>query len=89
MEWLRAVNPVELTQVADEIFRRRVLRLLWAPFFNHIDVISHDSVLWDWKPVIDGELLTDYPTNLIRQGLFANVPVIIGYVATDDAVVRP
>ncbi|KAJ3520368.1 hypothetical protein NMY22_g12789 [Coprinellus aureogranulatus] len=33
-----------------------------------------------FHPVVDGKVITDYPTRLISQGKFARVPLIVGYV---------
>lgn len=74
-------------------------QLEWLRTVNAIDLVQasdavyakHTEVLWDWKPVIDGELLPDYPTVLLQSGRFVDVPVIVGATtdetpSTDDMV---
>ena len=41
---------------------------------------SNGSFYQRWKPVVDGDLIPDYPTKLLAEGKFARVPVISGYV---------
>ncbi|KAG8843351.1 hypothetical protein FRB96_004083 [Tulasnella sp. 330] len=36
------------------------------------------TILWSWKPVVDRDIIPDYPTNLITNGRFADVPLIVG-----------
>ncbi|KAG8965534.1 hypothetical protein FRC00_000010 [Tulasnella sp. 408] len=63
-------------------------QLEWLRTVNAVDLVQasdavfakHTEVLWDWKPVIDGELLPDYPTVLLQSGRFVDVPVIVGLV---------
>jgi hypothetical protein len=33
-----------------------------------------------FRPVLDGEIIKDYPTRLLSQGRFAQVPLIVGSV---------
>ncbi|KAG8910487.1 hypothetical protein FRC01_006307 [Tulasnella sp. 417] len=63
MDWLRSINAVELSQAADRVYLRH--RPSQGP-------------LYDWKPVLDGDLIPDYPTKLLQAGLFVDVPVIAG-----------
>ncbi|KAH6986492.1 Alpha/Beta hydrolase protein [Ilyonectria sp. MPI-CAGE-AT-0026] len=43
---------------------------------------AHQSLTWN--PMIDGEFLTGYPSQLIREGKYNTVPIIIG-ANTDEA----
>lgn len=74
-------------------------QLEWLRTVNAVDLVQasdavfarHHEVLWDWKPVIDGELLPDYPAVLLQSGRFVDVPVIVGATtdetpSTDDMV---
>lgn len=70
MQWLRAINAVELAQAADRVYLRH--RPTQGP-------------LYDWKPVVDGDLIPDYPTKLLQAGLFVDVPVIVG-ATTDETL---
>ncbi|KIO33812.1 hypothetical protein M407DRAFT_178023 [Tulasnella calospora MUT 4182] len=70
MHWLRTINAVELAQAADRVYLRH--RPTQGP-------------LYDWKPVLDGDLIPDYPTKLLQAGLFADVPVIVG-ATTDESL---
>ncbi|KAG8983124.1 hypothetical protein FRB90_006295, partial [Tulasnella sp. 427] len=71
-------------------FQDLATQLDWLRTVNAVDLVQaadavhakHDTVLWDWKPVVDGDLLTDYPTALLRQRKFLDVPVLVG--ATTD-----
>lgn len=40
-----------------------------------------------FHPVVDGTIITDYPSKLILEGKFAQVPLIVGY-AFQDYIVR-
>jgi hypothetical protein len=35
-----------------------------------------------FRPVIDGTIITDFPTKSILAGKFAKVPLIVGYVSS-------
>lgn len=82
LEWLRTVNAIDLVQASDAVYAK----LACSDFFFIVFVsfntsdLRHTEVLWDWKPVIDGELLPDYPTVLLQSGRFVDVPVIVGLV---------
>ncbi|KAG8942322.1 hypothetical protein FRC03_003303, partial [Tulasnella sp. 419] len=44
---------------------------------------SLNPILCDWKPVIDGNLIHDYPVRLMEQGKFVDVPIIVGATSNE------
>ncbi|KAG8954930.1 hypothetical protein FRC04_010414 [Tulasnella sp. 424] len=48
--------------------------------------LRYHSPVYDWRPVLDGDLIPDYPTKLLQAGYFADVPVIVG-ATTDESPV--
>ncbi|KZT51035.1 alpha/beta-hydrolase [Calocera cornea HHB12733] len=42
-----------------------------------------------WMPVLDGELITDYPTRLMKEGKFAHVPLMVGHTTDDGGAKEP
>ncbi|KAG8898618.1 hypothetical protein FRB99_007324, partial [Tulasnella sp. 403] len=65
-------------------------QLQWLRDINAIELVQaadsvssrHLTVAGDWKPVVDGLLVPDYPTLAIKTKAFTDIPVIIG--ATSD-----
>lgn len=45
------------------------------------DPIYSTGLVKGFRPVLDGKLLTEAPTVSLLAGRFADVPVIVGYVA--------
>ncbi|KAG9014623.1 hypothetical protein FRB94_011801 [Tulasnella sp. JGI-2019a] len=48
---------------------------------------KHDSVLWEWKPLVDGELITDHFSRLVQIGRFVDVPVLTGTTTHDGRLI--
>ena len=51
---------------------KRLDRLLANPF-------PSPGAYYQFKPAIDGKIITDYPDRLLLQGKYAMVPLITGY----------
>jgi hypothetical protein len=44
-----------------------------------INVFSSPDLYYHFTPVLDGQVITDYPDSLFLQGNYAKVPIIVGY----------
>ena len=45
--------------------------------------------IMNFRPVIDGNFLTDYPQNLYRDGKFKHVPLITGFTSDEGYIGVP
>jgi len=53
--------------------------------FIDIPATSSDNPYNEFLPVVDGKVIIGHPTSLLRQGKFAQVPLIVGYVPLNDS----
>ncbi|KAG9028245.1 hypothetical protein FRB95_006651 [Tulasnella sp. JGI-2019a] len=71
-------------------------QVAWLRSVNAVELMQaadsitdkHKTMLWEWKPVVDGDLISDYPSKLIVNKSFVDVPLLVG-ATTDESVGDP
>lgn len=77
-DWYQPIydNIVNKANCSDQIDTLNCLRTV--PFSNLLPLLAEPSQGPGWYPIVDGDIIPAYPTELLHSGRFAHVPHLYG-----------
>lgn len=77
-DWYQPIydNIVDKANCSDAIDTLSCLRTV--PYSNMLPLLAEPSQGPGWYPVVDGDVIPAYPTELLRSGRFAHIPHLYG-----------
>lgn len=77
-DWYQPIydNIVNKANCSEEVDTLACLRTL--PFSNILPLLAEPSQGPGWYPVVDGDIMPAYPTELLHSGRFAHIPHLYG-----------